>query len=194
MALAYHKMKRPGPLLLDEAETFLDSSQDAPEGEAHKSAADLMLREGRYADALDEYQTALAHLGPQSPTRANVLSNMAAALLRLGRDLEAEQAARDALDINSRHRNARLRLARSLMRQEEYLTGAGEWAVVSQLGPLTDAEAKEKEECERRGTKAGLETLKGWGNQILGKLGLSLDSFRVQKNPDGSMNISVAPE
>ncbi|TNJ26382.1 Tetratricopeptide repeat protein [Giardia muris] len=187
-------MKHPGPLLLDETEIFLDTSQDTPESETHKSAADLLLREGRYAEALNEYQVALTHLGPQSPTKANVLSNMAAALLRLGRDLEAEQAARDALDINSRHRNARLRLARSLMRQEEYLTAAGEWAIISQLGPLTDAEAKEKDECEQRGTKAGLEKLKGWGNQILGKFGLSLDNFRVQKNPDGSMNISVATE
>ena len=33
--------------------------------------------------------------------------------------------------------------------------------------------------------------LKGWGNKLLGYFNMSLDDFKLNKNPDGTMNISV---
>ncbi|GKT36128.1 hypothetical protein ADUPG1_009150 [Aduncisulcus paluster] len=50
----------------------------------------------------------------------------------------------------------------------------------------THAQQKDKEMMEKM-----LGKLKGFGNKVLGTFGLSLDSFKMEKKPDGSFSLNV---
>lgn len=188
------KMDPPTAQLIDEHEVALEpepTGEVFDRGIAFKNAGNDALRAGRYQEAIEQYKEALLIFSGRTAERANCLSNYAAACVRLGELDEAERSLREAIDINPRHINARLRISRVFSAREKYILAASEWGVVAQLRPLTDAEAAERDACNKKAMDAGITTMKSWGNKLLGKLGLSLDNFKMNKNPDGSFNISM---
>lgn len=48
-----------------------------------------------------------------------------------------------------------------------------------------------KETTDKKAMDATMQTLKGWGNKLLGYFNMSLNDFKLNKNPDGTMNISI---
>lgn len=187
-------MDHPTAQLIDEHEVALEPE---PTGETFdrgirlKEVGNSALRAGRYQEAAEQYREALVIFSGRTAERANCLSNYGAACIRLGDLDEAEKTLREAIDINPRHINARLRIARLFSTREKYILAASEWSVVAQLRSLTDAEITERDACNKKAMDAGITTMKSWGNKLLGKLGLSLDNFKMNKNPDGSFNISL---
>lgn len=187
-------MEPPTAQLIDEQEVVFEPepAKDAfDRGIAFKEAGNSALKTGKYKEAAEHYREALAIFSGRTTERANCLSNYAAACVRLGELDEAERSLREAIDINPRHINARLRIARVFAAREKYILAASEWSVVTQLRPLTDAEAAERDACNKKAMDAGITTMKSWGNKLLGKIGLSLDNFKLAKNADGSFNISM---
>lgn len=188
-------MKAPTAQLLSQDELTLDpepAEEVLHQGLALKEEGNRALKEGRYHEAVGSYNRALEIFSGSSAERANCLSNLAAGLIRLNQLDEAEAVLRQAIDINPRHLNARLRIARLFATQNEHMLAASEWAVIEQIRPLTDAEAAEKNASNKKALDSGISTMKSWGNKILGKFGLSLDNFNVAKNADGSLNISLS--
>ncbi|EFO65371.1 Tetratricopeptide repeat protein [Giardia lamblia P15] len=187
-------MEPPTAQLIEEHEMAFEPEPvgDAfDRGMAFKEAGNSALKAGKYKEAVEQYREALAIFSGRTPERANCLSNYAAACVRLGELDEAEQTLREAIEINPRHINARLRITRVFTAKEKYILAASEWSVVAQLRPLTDAEAAERDMCNKKAMDAGITTMKSWGNKLLGKIGLSLDNFKLAKNADGSFNISM---
>ncbi|KWX15650.1 Tetratricopeptide repeat protein/ TPR repeat family [Giardia duodenalis assemblage B] len=188
------KMDPPTAQLIDEHEVALEPEPTGDafdRGIALKEAGNSALRAGQYQEAAERYREALLIFSGRTAERANCLSNYAAACVRLGELDEAERTLREAIDINPRHINARLRIARVFSAKEKHILAASEWGVVAQIRPLTDSEAAERDVCNKKAMDAGITTMKSWGNKLLGKLGLSLDNFKLAKNSDGSFNISM---
>ena len=187
-------MDPPTAQLIDEHEVAVEPEPTGDafdRGIALKEAGNSVLRAGQYQEAAEQYREALLIFSGRTAERANCLSNYAAACVRLGELDEAERTLREAIDINPRHINARLRIARVFSAKEKHILAASEWGVVAQIRPLTDSEAAERDVCNKKAMDAGITTMKSWGNKLLGKLGLSLDNFKLAKNSDGSFNISM---
>ena len=62
---------------------------------------------------------------------------------------------------------------------------------MQEISELNESEKKKKDAADKKALDATLQTLKGWGNKILGKFGMSLNDFKMQKNPDGTMSIQM---
>lgn len=107
----------------------------------------------------------------------------------------AESILRECVEINPRQRKARVRLARIFTEEKEWLSACSEWKNVEGCeGPLSEAEKAELAKAEKASLDLTVTTLKGWGNKILNKFGLSTDNFKVQKNADGSMNMQFVQD
>lgn len=54
-----------------------------------------------------------------------------------------------------------------------------EWQNVQEISELNESEKKKKDAADKKALDATLQTLKGWGNKILGKFGMSLNDFKM---------------
>jgi hypothetical protein len=53
---------------------------------------------------------------------------------------------------------------------------------------IAELEVLHKEKFEKMKNEV-IGNLKNFGNMLLGKIGMSLDNFKMQQNPDGTYNI-----
>jgi hypothetical protein len=95
---------------------------------------------GRYADAAAAYSAGLADAGIRDVERGTLLSNRAAAYLKLGDAPAAAADARAALRLQPCNAKAHARLARALPRGDVLEAPAAVAAAVALLGPHLDAE------------------------------------------------------
>lgn len=137
---------------------------------------------------------------PQRKERAVYFANRAACRLALDRVEEAVSDCSAALEVDGTYVKALLRRAAAYERQGELESlekASTDLARVLELEP-SNAVAKEKLrglapalEAKREAVKKEmLDQLKGFGNTILGKFGLSIDNFKAEKDPNtGSYSV-----
>eukprot|EP00703_Trepomonas_sp_PC1_P003771 JAP92835.1 Tetratricopeptide repeat protein [Trepomonas sp. PC1] len=152
-----------------------------------------MYQTGCYEQAIIKYTQILESLEQyqQSQLMATIFYNMSLTYKNMKNLDMQEQSLIKCLKIDSLYRKARIQLAKLYMDQQEFISAQLEWQNIQQLSELSKDEKELKEICDKKSIDETLTTLKGWGNKILGKFGMSLDQFQVQKNEDGSMNIGM---
>ena len=60
---------------------------------------------------------------------------------------------------------------------------------MEECGELNALEKDEKDVADKKALSGTVDVLKGWGNKLLNKFGMSTDDFQTVKNPDGTMSI-----
>jgi len=81
---------------------------------AHHNLGRLLERRGRYADAFEQYELALA----RNPRNADVHNDLGNLLLGEGREAEAEEHYRSAIEVEPRHALAHYNLAQRMLARE----------------------------------------------------------------------------
>jgi tetratricopeptide (TPR) repeat protein len=180
----------------DEAAVFVDAPSE-PDVAALKAEA-LDLKEkgnafflaGDMDGALSCYDAAAPVAAASGDVALEVMlhSNRAAVMARLGDWPGCLAAADAALALDPACLKAHLRRGRALEEtgKLEDAAGAFEKGGDAARAKLLQAKAKEKQDKEMAEM---MEKLKGLGNTLLGKIGLSLDNFVTEKREDGTMNI-----
>ncbi|TYZ61166.1 hypothetical protein PybrP1_012382 [[Pythium] brassicae (nom. inval.)] len=176
-------------------------------GESVKSASrakelgNEVFAQGKYLDAIDCYSTALK-LCPDDAdyayNRAVYFSNRAACLIRLGRPEEAIDDCTQAIELSPTYVKALVRRAEAYEKLDRLDEALRDYDAVLKIDatirPVVAAHARVKAVVEERQEKMKaemLDKLKGFGNTILGKFGLSTDNFQMVQDPaTGSYNIN----
>ena len=195
-----------------------EAAEAEAEAEARKAEGNAAYRAADFAGALDRYRAGLARAPPGSPLAARLHGNCAACHLKLEAWRAAEAACSEALrgaeaadeaDGGAAVKNlmrrctARERLDGALAEEAraedlQHLEGA-----VADAQRVLEAEPGNKFAADFLRRKGGelearrqrqrdemIGKLKGLGNSILGRFGMSLDNFKAEKDPQtGSYNI-----
>ncbi|OQR91889.1 Mitochondrial Protein Translocase (MPT) Family [Achlya hypogyna] len=160
-------------------------------------------KEGRYLDALDCYSKAL-HLCPidteYAYNRAVYSNNRAACLFHLGRQEECIDDCSVAIELSPKYVKAYLRRAQAYEKLDKLEEALKDVKSVLEIDPtIQSAVESEKRlsaivtERQEKMKAEMLEKLKGFGNTILGKFGLSTDNFQMVQDPaTGSYNINFS--
>lgn len=136
---------------------------------------------------------------PGWPVQAVFFSNRAACFMHLGRFEEARDDASDAIALAPDYTKAWYRRATAHEKLESLDDALKDVEKVLELEPRTDGARADAERLRRaideRNEKMKdemLGKLKDMGNTILGKFGMSLDNFKMEKDPNtGSYSISM---
>eukprot|EP00755_Sulcionema_specki_P022539 Sspe_Gene.76768::Locus_47961_Transcript_1_2_Confidence_0.667_Length_1111::g.76768::m.76768 len=162
------------------------------ESTALKERGNQHFAAGEYPEAAALYTEALEKAPERAKeARAVYYANRAACRLKEGKYREADDDCTAALALNGSYIKAlarRMQACEHLGEEERCYDDAQAIlkhdpnnrpakAVAARLGPAI--EEKRKKQMDE-----AMETLKGFGNTILGKFGLSLDNFKTTKNPD----------
>ncbi|KAF0746099.1 hypothetical protein AaE_008262, partial [Aphanomyces astaci] len=158
---------------------------------------------GRYLDAYDLYSKAL-RLCPLEDeyayNKAVYFSNRAACLLHLGRPEESIEDCTMAITSSPKYVKAYMRRSQAyekLDKMDEALQDVKAVLEIDATIPSAiDAEKRLSAVVAERQEKMKaemLDKLKGFGNTILGKFGLSTDNFQMVQDPTtGSYNINFS--
>ncbi|DAZ98603.1 TPA: hypothetical protein N0F65_001022 [Lagenidium giganteum] len=166
-----------------------------------KEIGNKFFGQGRYLDAIECYTTALKLCPVEEDlayNRAVYFNNRGACLLKLGRAEEAVDDCSQAIDLSPKYVKALTRRAEAyekLDRLEEALKDYDAvLAIDPTIQPVVKAQRRVKAVVDERHEKMKAEMmdkLKGFGNTILGKFGLSTDNFQMVQDPStGSYNIN----
>jgi tetratricopeptide (TPR) repeat protein len=153
-----------------------------------KENANVLFRNKLYSEAVEEYEKA-AELA-DNELKAICYGNIGACYYHQDEYEPALDYSEKALDLNPGYTKVRERKIRILMAQGRVQDAKEELSkgdVSLELkNEVEQAAAKhfEKEKTEMLGK------LKDLGNNILGKFGLSLDNFKMQKNENGGYNVN----
>ncbi|KDO16803.1 hypothetical protein SPRG_15594 [Saprolegnia parasitica CBS 223.65] len=166
-----------------------------------KEEGNSFFKEGRYLDAVDCYSKALrlCPIGTEyAYNRAVYSNNRAACLFYLGRQEEAIEDCTVAIELSPNYVKAFLRRAQAYEKLDKLEEALKDVKSVLEIDP-TIASARDSEkrlsalvtERQEKMKAEMLEKLKGFGNTILGKFGLSTDNFQMVQDPaTGSYNIN----
>ncbi|UKK01249.2 hypothetical protein MACK_002062 [Theileria orientalis] len=157
-------------------------------------------RDNNFTEAIDWYTRALTRLefSDNDVLRSQLFCNRAACYQALG-DWEASISdCTDALCFDESYPKAYLRRSVAFEKTKSYQKSHSDLEKALQLDPSFEpkysakkAQLKKLADVEFESEKEQMiGKLKDLGNNLLGKIGLSLDNFKVQKNPEtGSYNI-----
>ncbi|RLN88123.1 hypothetical protein BBJ28_00008098 [Nothophytophthora sp. Chile5] len=163
---------------------------------------------GSYLDAIECYTTALKLCPTEDEYAYNrvrlwagtavYFSNRAACLLRLGRTDESVDDCTQAVALSPTYVKALLRRAEALEKLDKLEEALSDYDAVLKIDPSVRTAAKGRErlqkvvqERQEKMKAEMLDKLKGFGNTILGKFGLSTDNFQMVQDPaTGSYNIN----
>ncbi|GLE04797.1 hypothetical protein PINS_up013776 [Pythium insidiosum] len=157
--------------------------------------------EGRYLDAIDCYTAALKLCPTEDEyayNRAVYYSNRAACLLKIGRTEEGVEDCSQAIELSPNYVKALLRRAEAFEKLDKLDEALKDYEAVLKIDPTIRTAVKSHERVKKtvdeRNEKMKaemMEKLKGFGNTILGKFGLSTDNFQMVQDPQtGSYNIN----
>ncbi|TDH70723.1 hypothetical protein CCR75_004242 [Bremia lactucae] len=193
-----------------------DASENAPEEEkgdskgktetvkkasSAKELGNKFFTRGSYLDAIECYTTALKLCPSEEEyayNRAVYFSNRAACLLRLGRTEESIDDCTQAVTLSPTYVKALLRRAEAYEKLDKLEEALADFDAVLKIDPTVPAAVKSHErlqkivhERQEKMKAEMLDKLKGFGNTILGKFGLSTDNFKMVQDPaTGSYNIN----
>eukprot|EP00768_Dysnectes_brevis_P003810 gnl/Dysnectes_brevis/2709_a3286_1294.p1 GENE.gnl/Dysnectes_brevis/2709_a3286_1294~~gnl/Dysnectes_brevis/2709_a3286_1294.p1 ORF type:complete len:258 (-),score=11.76 gnl/Dysnectes_brevis/2709_a3286_1294:21-794(-) len=105
------------------------------------------------------------------------------------------------IEIDPDHLKSKLRLAYHYESLEKWIECKRYWSMIPDDQIKTSSERRRKSKAVRLGTemereqlKETLDKLKGLGNKVLGRFGLSLDNFKVSKGEGGGYSIGFSRE
>ncbi|KAJ0394316.1 hypothetical protein P43SY_004199 [Pythium insidiosum] len=178
-----------------------DDSTSVKRASEAKELGNKEFAEGRYLDAIDCYTAALK-LCPVDDeyayNRAVYYSNRAACLLKIGRTEEGVEDCSQAIELSPNYVKALLRRAEAFEKLDKLDEALKDYEAVLKIDPTIRTAVKSHERVKKavdeRNEKMKaemMEKLKGFGNTILGKFGLSTDNFQMVQDPQtGSYNIN----
>ncbi|GAB9462563.1 hypothetical protein Gpo141_00000051 [Globisporangium polare] len=166
-----------------------------------KELGNEVFAQGKYLDAIDCYTTALKLCPAEEDyayNRAVYFSNRAACLIRLGRPEEAIDDCSQSIELSPNYVKALIRRAEAYEKLDKLDEALRDYDAVLKIDPTirpaVAAHARIKKVVDERQEKMKaemLDKLKGFGNTILGKFGLSTDNFQMVQDPNtGSYNIN----
>jgi tetratricopeptide (TPR) repeat protein len=175
---------------------------DTPSPQQLKEEGNYEFKKGNYTEALSLYDRALSNLSSytEDDMRANLLFNKASCFFHLKRYEEAVKFSTEAITVNPNYFKAYNRRAMSYERLERFEDALSDLDRICELCPsertaiesvrmriLAASETKlDKDKAEV------MDGLKKIGNSILGSFGMSLDNFKMEKDPStGSYSVKM---
>ncbi|KAG9413321.1 cytochrome c oxidase subunit 1 [Aphanomyces cochlioides] len=168
-----------------------------------KEEGNELFKAGRYLDAHDLYSKAL-RLCPTDDeyayNKAVYYNNRAACLIHLGRPDEAIEDCTQSITLSPTYVKAYMRRSQAYEKIDKLEEALQDVKKVLEIDPkipaAIDAEKRlsvqVKEQQEKMKAEM-LDKLKGFGNTILGKFGLSTDNFKMVQDPaTGSYSINFS--
>lgn len=185
------------PVLTEEEEKIM-----LEKAEALKQEGNTLYGQAKYNEAVEKYADAVDAAPPSaSKQRAVYLSNIAACDIALKQYKEAVQACSTAIEEDETFVKAYMRRALAQRELDDLDHALGDAKKVLELDPGNTWATKTVKELEPLVTARNeklkdemLGKLKDLGNTILGKFGMSLDSFKADKDPNtGGYSIRYQP-
>jgi len=173
---------------------------DLEKCESLKKEGNDWYKDGQFEEAIDIYTEALYLCPPdQAKLKAIIFANRAACHMQLEKyDLVAADCS-DAIASDTTYVKAFMRRCSAYEKLERWHDALTDMQKVVELdpsqrsrlaGPLARLETRAKEQFEKDKEEV-VGKLKDLGNFFLGKIGLSLDNFKMEQNPEtGGYNIS----
>uniref|UniRef100_A0A3B0N6X7 Tetratricopeptide repeat/TPR repeat, putative n=1 Tax=Theileria annulata TaxID=5874 RepID=A0A3B0N6X7_THEAN len=166
----------------------------------YKERGNECFKDNNYIEAIDWYTKALERLefSDDDILKAQIFCNRAACHQALGEWENSISDCNDALTFNDSYPKAYLRRSVAFEKTKFYQKSHSDLEKALQLDSSLEEKYLVKKTQLKKLADAEFETekaemlgkLKDLGNNLLGKIGLSLDNFKVQKNPEtGSYNI-----
>jgi tetratricopeptide (TPR) repeat protein len=124
---------------------------------------------------------------PEYVLTAQVNCNLGACYLRLSKHEDAERALTEALRHDGAYEKALLRRADCYWHMAKWSSAYADWQSAEKGGAELDPETRQR--CTEAKAKTDAEMaellsqLKGMGNALLGKFGMSTDNFKFDKDP-----------
>ncbi|EGZ24634.1 hypothetical protein PHYSODRAFT_460986, partial [Phytophthora sojae] len=185
----------------EEEDAARDKSDDVKRASAAKELGNKFFSRGSFLDAIECYTTALKLCPAEDEyayNRAVYFSNRAACLLRLGRTEESVDDCTQAVTLSPTYVKALLRRAEALEKLDKLEEALADYDAVLKIDPTMRTAVKGHErlqkivhERQEKMKAEMLDKLKGFGNTILGKFGLSTDNFQMVQDPaTGSYSIN----
>ena len=146
-----------------------------------KQDANLEFEMKNFQAALNIYTNCLELLEQyqKSQIASTIHYNMSLCYKNLEQKDKQLQELYKAIDIDTRYRKARVALANLFTDINEPVPAQIEWQNVQEISELNESEKKKKDAADKKALDATLQTLKGWGNKILRKFGMSLNDFKM---------------
>ncbi|KAH0570454.1 Tetratricopeptide repeat protein [Spironucleus salmonicida] len=161
--------------------------QETDDEAYQKITADSLLKSGQRSESLQIYDNLLLTL-PVSAFRSKIAHNASEATIQIQ---DKERYLRECLQSDPLHRKARVKLAKLFQTQNDWIACQIEWTKIEELDPLSEGEKEFKAEADKKALGATVDVLKGWGDKILGKFGMSINDFQTTKNADGTTSIQM---
>ncbi|GAB69237.1 TPR Domain containing protein [Plasmodium cynomolgi strain B] len=171
---------------------------DGQNTEEMKSQGNELFKKGDYKQAIFYYNKALKKCKEKS-TKSILYSNRAACYSHLGNWNQVVEDCNKSINYNESFVKSYIRRSNAYEQLEKYNDASNDLnkAISLDSSLLANYEMKQKklkylaEQQLNKEKEEMVGKLKDFGNLLLGKVGLSLDNFEVQKNPnnDGSFNI-----
>ncbi|KAF4317869.1 hypothetical protein BBO99_00003740 [Phytophthora kernoviae] len=185
----------------EETEEDADNTNRVKNASKAKELGNKFFGQGSYLGAIECYTTALKLCPTEEDYAYNMavyFSNRAACLLRLGRTEESVDDCTQAVTLSPTYVKALLRRAEALEKLDRLEEALADYDTVLKIDPTVRTAVKGHEKLQKivheRQEKMKAEMmdkLKGFGNTILGKFGLSTDNFQMVQDPaSGSYSIN----
>ncbi|CAI5724911.1 unnamed protein product [Peronospora destructor] len=176
------------------------NDNDAEQESVKKASAAKELG-NNYLDAIECYTMALKLCPAEEEyaySRAVYFSNRAACLLRLGRTEESVDECTQAVTLSPTYVKALLRRAEAFEKLDKLEEALADYDAVLKIDPTVRTAVQGRErlqkivhERQEKMKAEMMDKLKGFGNTILGKFGLSTDNFQMVQDPTtGSYSIN----
>ncbi|KAG2782216.1 hypothetical protein JG687_00006461 [Phytophthora cactorum] len=178
-----------------------DNTENVKRASGAKELGNKFFSRGSYLDAIECYTTALKLCPAEEEyayNRAVYFSNRAACLMRLGRTEESVDDCTQAVTLSPTYVKALLRRAEALEKLDRLEEALADYDAVLKIDPTVRTAVKGHErlqkivhERQEKMKAEMLDKLKGFGNTILGKFGLSTDNFQMVQDPaTGSYSVN----
>ncbi|CAH0519061.1 unnamed protein product [Peronospora belbahrii] len=184
-----------------EDETVEKTTDKVKKASAAKELGNKFFTRGSYLDAVECYTTALK-LCPEEEeyaySRAVYFNNRAACLMRLGRTEEAVDECNQAVKLSPTYVKALLRRAEAFEKLDKLEEALADYDAVLKIDSTVRSAVQGHErlqkivhEHQEKMKAEMIDKLKGFGNTLLGKFGLSTDNFQMVQDPaTGSYSIN----
>ncbi|KAG6967433.1 hypothetical protein JG688_00006332 [Phytophthora aleatoria] len=185
----------------EEKDAPKDNTENVKRASGAKELGNKFFSRGSYLDAIECYTTALKLCPAEEEyayNRAVYFSNRAACLMRLGRTEESVDDCTQAVTLSPTYVKALLRRAEALEKLDRLEEALADYDAVLKIDPTVRTAVKGHErlqkivhERQEKMKAEMLDKLKGFGNTILGKFGLSTDNFQMVQDPaTGSYSVN----
>ncbi|KAK8803341.1 hypothetical protein WA158_001035 [Blastocystis sp. Blastoise] len=184
----------------DIPEIIVHSERDYNEALEHKNEGNAHFKEGRYNDSISCYSSALEACPDLEEYKKDIsifYANRAAAEIELNQYEEACKDCDQAIEKQPNYIKAYIRRATCYEKLDKLDELQADYAKILELDPSLREYRLKKEALDKKINERNeklkeemLSKLKGFGNKILGKFGMSLDNFKMEQDPKtGGYNI-----